>query len=161
MIHTLEKLSALHEAHLHAAQALYARETAVLAAIDQERIDVDGELRLIGDQRAAWETQWQQWLREDGVLRRGQEYNLYHLTLSAWEEEVRERLDEVLERHRAAKEKVDAARAAMLRQQSRLDVLRRELATAKTRWRSQRIGRAESRAIDDLVFHGRTAQAAE
>jgi hypothetical protein len=162
MIDYLQQMLAVREAHLRSAQAEFARTAAALAVIDQELAAVDDELRLIDQQRSAWETQWQKWLREDGVLCRGQEYNLYHLRLSAWESEVREQRAEVGERHRIAQDAVSAARASMMSNQLRADLLKRELAAAKKKWLAQHMGRIESRAIEDLVFHGRVArQAAE
>ena len=162
MISYLQTMLAVREAHLRASEAEFARTAAALAVIDRELAAIDDEQRLIDQQRSAWETQWQQWLREDGVLCRGQEYNLYHLRLSAWESEVRERRAEVRERHRTAADAVNAARSSMLGNQLRADLLKRELVSAKKEWLSRRMGRVESRAIEDLVFHGRIArQAAE
>ena len=134
MIDHLQTLVSVREAHLRSAQTEFARTAVALAAIDQELTAIDDELRMIDQQRSAWETQWQKWLREDGVLRRGQEYNLYHLRLSAWENEVREQRAEVRERHRAAEDALDAARASMLRNQLRVDLLKRELAAATKEW---------------------------
>ena len=157
MIEQLTRLLSVREAHLHSAHVQLTRTAAALAVVERERAALDEELRLIATQRSGWERQWQHWLREDGVLCRGQEYNLLHLRLSAWETDTREQHAEVSERYRVAEDAVVAARASLRKHQLRADRLRRELEAASSKLRSRHSALAASRASDDRVLPGRIA----
>jgi len=157
MIEQLTKLLSVREAHLHSAHVQFTRAAAAHAVVERERTALDEELRLIGAQRSGWERQWQHWLRADGVLCRGQEYNLLHLRLTAWESDTRELHAEVSERYRESEAAVVTARTVLRRQQLRVDQLRRELEAAIRITRSRNSARAASRASDDRVLPGRVA----
>ena len=157
MIEQLTRLLSVREAHLHSAHVQLTRAAAALAVVERERAALDEELQLIADQRSGWERQWQHWLREDGVLCRGQEYNLLHLRLSAWESDTREQRAEVSERYRVSEDAVIAARSSLRKHQLRADQLRRELETATRLTRSRNSARAASRASDDRMLPGRVA----
>lgn len=151
MIERLRTLLAVREAHLATTRSELARRAQALAIVDLELAAVDDELRLIAHQRSAWERGWQSWLREDGMLRRGQEYKLFHLRLAAWENEQREQRAEVDERHRAALAAVAETRAVIVKEQLRVDVLQRELVSMRRRLQLSRVNLIESRAGEDRV----------
>jgi hypothetical protein len=146
----LHKLVVVREARLQVAQAALTRTHAALAAVDLELATLDGELQEIAQQRAVWENQWQSWLHEDCVLRHGQDYNLCHVNLSAWERDVREQRTEVEERRQAAEEEVRTARSAVLAAERRVELLKEELASEIRRRRSRHISLMESRAQEEI-----------
>lgn len=149
MIRNLQQLLAIREARLHALRAELVKAVAERAEVDREAAALDSELTQIAEQRRMWEDQWQNWLRDDRILRHGQEYNLYHVTLTAWAEDVQEQRAEVAMRLQAANEQVSIARDALLKAQQRVEVLRREHTARVTRTRAHAVGLVEARMLED------------
>lgn len=149
----LGKLLEVRSARLEAAKGYLARMAADLAAAGRELAAVDAELRQIGEQRNAWEQEWQSWLRGSGAVHHGQEYNLYHLQLTAWENDAREQREEVQRHFAAANARVAAARAARLEAERRYRQMADRVEASARSLRARRASTASSSAIEDLVMH--------
>jgi hypothetical protein len=153
MMEKLKELLAVREARLLVLRSELAKALAERAGIDSELAALCAELQQIDEQHRVWEDQWQNWLQDDRVLRHGQDYNLYHVTLTAWAEGVRDKQAQVQVRRASADEQVNTARKAVLKAQQRVDLLRREHTAAVRRTRARTAGLIESRAIEDLACH--------
>jgi hypothetical protein len=105
---------------LHSRQAALAEAKAAVQAIQDE-------LHQAQRQRASWEGEWQSWMSAHGILSRGEDYNRYHIALTAWERDVREELEEALSRAAAAAKDEATARERVVRAHKRLEVLRRHI----------------------------------
>lgn len=145
----LRKLLAVRELRLKRIRAQLARVLSAFEAVDSELACVDAELRQIAQQRQAWERDWQQWLRQNGVVRHGQDYNLAHTALSAWERDAAKAREEILVRHRRALEQVQAAKQLMLKAEQQLQALRDQVRDQERRGRARRAALFESRQQDD------------
>lgn len=151
MIDELQQLSSIREAQLDALQSLLARRLAALAEVDAELSAIDAELAQIAAQRAIWEQQWQHWLQKDQVLQHGQDYNLAHVALSAWETEAKQARIEIAERRRVASDEAQTARAAVMKARMRVDALADMLREARRSHRVRHAALLDSRAQDELI----------
>ena len=161
MIDELQQLLSVREAQLDALQALLARRLAALAEVDAELKAIDAELAQIAAQRAVWEQQWQHWLSKDQVLQHGQDYNLTHVALSAWEREAQQARVEIAERHRVASEEAQAARTAVMQAKVRVDALADMLKEARRLHRIRLAALLDSRAQDELASRAGTLRLTE
>jgi hypothetical protein len=153
MMERLKKLLAVREARLLTLRADLTKVLAERSAVDGELATLDRELMQIDAQHRMWEDEWQNWMRDDRVLRHGQDYNLYHVTLSAWSSDVQERRTDVEAQRAEIDVRVQAARTGLLKAQQRVDLLSREYRTAVTRMRARRVGLAEARTLEELSYH--------
>jgi len=134
------------ETELQAARNALERVGGHLRDIDRER----DELR---QQSARWERQWQEWLSQDGMLCRGQTYNLRHLNLAAWERDIDERRTEIVAAHEAAEADHAAAREKLHRAQRHVDALKDVLRTLDRQQRLRTAARAEARSTEETCAH--------
>ncbi len=150
----LRDLLTIHEMRRERLRAELAQRLAALAAVDEELGAVDDELAQIARQRLEWEHAWQRWLYDDRVLSHGQDYNLSHLALSAWERDARQARDEISARHVRAAAEVDEVRRRLVKAERRLEVLQEWL---HERWRRQaarRCALVDSRSQDEARAGG-------
>lgn len=127
------------------------RRLAALFVVDQELSAAAGEVARVAQQRAIWEHEWQQWLHEDGVLRHGQDYNLSHIALSAWEQDVQEIYDEVLARREQAAAEVNEIRQRLLLAEQRCEALQKQLCALERQQVSRRAALIDSRSQDEAA----------
>lgn len=153
MIEQLERLLALRTMRASKAQGELARRRQAFGEVAEELATIDAQRQQIERQHRAWEGQWRRWLREDGVLHHGQEYNLYHVKLSAWRREIEEQRVAIECRYRLAEEELHAARARLVKLQRQSDVIRHELEAARKALRAYRNDIEEAYAIEELVSH--------
>lgn len=124
---------------------------AALAVVDQELSNAAGEVARVARQRAIWEHEWQQWLHEDGVLRHGQDYNLSHIALSAWEQDAKEVYDEVFARREQAAAAVNEIRQRLLLAEQRCEALQKQLQAMERQHVSRRAALIDSRSQDEAA----------
>ena len=161
MIGELQQLLAVRDTRLKALQSHLAAQLALLAEVEAELATIDAELAQIASQRTLWEQQWQHWLREDRVLQHGQDYNLSHVALSAWECDAKQARAEIADRHRTAAAAADAAKHAVMRAQVRLDVLSGMLGDARRLHRARQAALLDSRLQDEQVSRAGALRLAE
>jgi hypothetical protein len=154
----LQQLIAVRETRLQAAQMELSQALTALAEVDRELRIVDDELRQIRDQKALWEGQWQHWLRQDGVLYRGQAYNLRHITLASWEADVLERRTKIEELHQTMLDEVRRVRTIAFKLQQRVDLLREQLAKLNKIRRQRRADRTDTETMEEITLHGWTTR---
>lgn len=147
----LRNLLEIREIRLRRLQDELARQRAALALVDEELASIDSELAQIARQRVLWEHEWQQWLHRDGVLRHGQDYNLSHVALSAWQEDAMQARAEASIRREQAAEKVDQVRQRLLKAEQRVQALRQQLQDMQRQRVVQRVALDDSRAQDEAV----------
>jgi hypothetical protein len=157
----LQQVLAVREAHLQTMRARLAELQAALAAVDAEVAVIDRELQMIAAQRATWESEWQQWLQQDRVLRHGQDYGLMHMALSIWEQDAHEARAEVWQRRAAAASEVDAARAVLLAAQLKADALKEKLRETEKLRQARREAVLDERMSDEVMSRWRLASHAE
>jgi hypothetical protein len=150
----LQQLIAVREARLQAVHVELNQALSALAEVDGELRLVDDELGQIRDQKAAWEGQWQHWLRQDGVLYRGQAYNLRHVSLASWENEVTDRRTKIKELHETMLSEVRRIRTIVLKMQQRIDLLKERLVGLCATQRSRRTDALDTQALEEITFHG-------
>lgn len=161
MIEQLRKLLAVREAHLQALRGKLLALQAVLARIDEEVAVLDAELQQISTQRAHWERAWQHWLHQDRMLRHGQDYNLTHVALSAWERDAQEARAEVRQRREQAANDVAAQRSLVLNAQRKVDAIQEQLQQARRRQRATREAILDSRSHDEVIAHAHFGRVGE
>lgn len=149
MISQLQQLLSVRELRVNRIRSEFSLAAAALAEIDAELASINEELAQIARQRAAWERDWQHWLHQDRVIRHGQDYNLAHTALSAWEQDANQVHQHVSKRHAQALDEVLAIRARLLKAEQLLEVLRQELRSLQRRDCVRRIALAESRSQDE------------
>ena len=106
---------------------LYRELQSQQAALEEANAAVEAvrdELHQAQRQRASWEGEWQSWMSAHGILRRGEDYNRYHIALTAWERDIREELEEMQSRAAAAAKDEATARDRVVRARKRLEVMR-------------------------------------
>ena len=147
----LQQLLRVRELRLDGLRAELARELAALRAVDEELTVAASEVARAALQRTIWEHDWQQWLRHDGVLRHGQDYNLSHVALSAWEQDAREVHDEIAVRREQAAVIVGEVRQRVLQAERRCAALREQLQTLRRQWLARHAALMDSRANDEAA----------
>lgn len=145
----LRNLLEIREIRLRRLQDELARQRAALALVDEEIASIDSELAQIARQRVLWEHEWQQWLQRDGVLRHGQDYNLSHVALSAWQQDAMQARTEASVRREQAAARTDQVRQQLLKAQQRVEALRQQLNDLRRKWVVQRVALDDSRAQDE------------
>lgn len=153
MIGQLEPLLAIRQVRLQSLQAELGRRMTRLARIDEEIDAVDRELAQIAEQRTIWENAWRYWQRDDRLLRHGQDYNLTHVALSAWERDTRQLREEVCARREEAAAEVREMRVQVLAMLAKVDALREQLEEMRGRERARRAALLDSRVHDDVTSH--------
>jgi hypothetical protein len=153
MIEQLERLLVLRTLRENKVHAELARRRHVRDEIADELATLDEQRRQIEQQHKAWESQWRRWLAEDGVLHHGQEYNLYHVKLSAWRREIEGQRTVVESRYRLAEQELLAARAQLVKRKRQSEVIRSELNAAQKALRMYQEDIEEAHAIEELVSH--------
>ena len=153
MIEEIGKLLAVRTARLGVLESALTAAIAARSTIDAELTELDAELQRIARQRSAWERGWQQWLCREGVLHQGQEYNLYHLKLAAWEADVSEQRAEVKERWERAEAEAVRVRHLVYEARQRIDLLEKERAAALKVRRTSLATSLESRLNEELAAH--------
>ncbi len=150
MIENLKKLLIVREARMRVAQDELWKPMKTLADVQKELDQLNKELGGLKEQRSVWEKQWQQWMSDDGVLRRGQEYNMHHVKLTALETDIAEAKTKVEEQRDEIQKQVDAARAEVLKAQMGVEALKKEIHKTERRDRIRLENAIESDAADDL-----------
>jgi chromosome segregation ATPase len=130
-VHKLAQLHRVRASRLVALERDLRTKIAALREIEDEAAACQSELEQAQRQRDAWENEWQSWLRTQGVLSRGEEYNRYHIALTAWERDLREQLTEIQVRQRVAADAVDSARRVVRHAQARLAALAERIAQTR------------------------------
>jgi hypothetical protein len=130
-IHKLAQLHRVRASRLVALERDLRTRMAALREIEDEAAACQSELDQAQRQRDAWENEWQSWLRTNGVLSRGEEYNRYHIALTAWERDLKEQLAEIQVRQRVAADAVDSARRVVRQAQARLAALAERIARTR------------------------------
>jgi hypothetical protein len=156
----LQAVLSIRELRLQLVRAELAERLAELAAIDAELKAAADEIDAVARQRALWEHEWQRWLHQDGVLRHGQEYNLSHVALSAWELDAKAAYDEVLARRKQAEAAADEVRKRLAKAQQRCDAMRDELHRLQRQESARRAALLDSRSQDDAAARGSLIQTA-
>lgn len=149
LMEQLRNLLVIREIRLRRLHDEFARQRAVLALVDAEIASIESELAQIARQRVLWEHEWQQWLRRDGVLRHGQDYNLSHVALSAWQHDAMQARAEASVRREQAAAQVDQVRQRLLKAEQRVQALRQQLHDIKHERVVQRVALDDSRAQDE------------
>lgn len=150
MKNQLPMLLSIRELRVNRIRAELTQALSVLAEIKQELATVAKELQQIALQRATWEVDWQRWLRADGIVRHGQDYNLSHTALSAWEDDATFARDEILVRHSQATRRVREIRQRLLKAEQLLEAMRQQLRSIEHRDRVRRVALTESRLMDEI-----------
>lgn len=147
----LQQLLAIRGLRLERLRVELAEKMAVLAAVDRELVVAADEVARVAQQRSAWERDWQQWLQHDRVLRRGQDFNLSHMALSAWEQDAKEIYEEVLGRRQQAATEADEVRQRLIKAEQRYQALAEQLQA----WRRQQVARraalSDARSQDEAA----------
>lgn len=151
MMEQLRKLIAIREVRLDRLRAELAQRLAALGRIDEELAGITAELAQIARQRVAWEHEWQRWMHHDRVLRHGQDYNLSHLALSAWERDARQAHEEVSVRRAQAAAEAGETRRRFAKAEQRFEALQEQLHKLVRQHASRRIALADSRSQDERV----------
>jgi hypothetical protein len=154
----LHAVLTIRELRLELVRAELAERLAELAAIDAELQAAGDEINRVARQRTLWEHEWQRWLHQDGVLRHGQDYNLSHVALSAWEQDAKDAYDEVLARREQAAAAADEVRRRLAKAQQRCDVMRDELQRLQRLESARRAALLDSRSQDDAAARGALIQ---
>lgn len=149
LMEQLRKLLEIREIRLRRLHDELARERAALALVDEEIASIDSELAQIARQRTLWEHEWQQWLQRDGVLQHGQDYNLSHVALSAWQQDAMQARAEASNRREQAVARADHVRQRLLKAEQRVRALRQQLHDVKRQRVVQRAALDDSRAQDE------------
>jgi hypothetical protein len=156
----LQAVLTIRELRLELVRAELAQRLAELAAIDAELQVAADEIERVARQRVLWEHEWQRWLHQDGVLRHGQDYNLSHVALSAWEQDAKAAYDEIAARREQAAAAANEVRQRLLKAQQRCDVMREELQRQHRLESSRRVALLDSRSQDDAAARGTLRQTA-
>jgi hypothetical protein len=156
----LQAVLTIRELRLELVRAELAQRLAELAAIDAELQVAADEIDRVARQRVLWEHEWQRWLHQDGVLRHGQDYNLSHVALSAWEQDAKAAYDEIAARREQAAAAANEVRQRLLKAQQRCDVMREELQRQQRLESSRRVALLDSRSQDDAAARGTLIQTA-
>jgi hypothetical protein len=156
----LHAVLSIRELRLQLVRAELAERLAELAEVDAELKAAADEVNRVAQQRALWEHEWQRWLHQDGVLRHGQDYNLSHVALSAWEQDAKAAYDEVLVRREQAATAADEVRRRLAKAQQRCDVTRDELQRQQRLESARRAALLDSRSQDDAAARGALIQTA-
>jgi hypothetical protein len=156
----LQAVLTIRELRLELVRAELAQRLAELAAVDAELQVAADEVARVARQRVLWEHEWQRWLHEDGVLRHGQDYNLSHVALSAWEQDAKVAYDEVLARREQAAAVADEVRRRLAKAQQRCDVMKDELHRLQRLETARRAALLDSRSQDDAAARGTLIQKA-
>jgi hypothetical protein len=156
----LQTVLSIRELRLELVRAELAQRLAELAEIDAELRAAADEIARVAQQRALWEHEWQRWLHQDGVLRHGQDYNLSHVALSAWEQDAKAAYDEILARREQAAAVVNEVRQRLAKAQQRCDVMRDELQRLRRLETGRRAALLDSRSQDDAAARGTLIQTA-
>ena len=154
-------LLSIRQLRANSIRAELAQALSVLAEIEQELASVTKELQQIALQRATWECDWQRWLRADGIVRHGQDYNLAHTALSAWEQDATQARDEIVVRRTQAAQQVREIRQRLLKAEQLLDAMQEQLRSMQHRERVRRVALTESRVVDELHSTVRRTAAVE
>lgn len=156
----LQAVLNIRELRLELVRAELAQRLAELAAVDAELRAAADEVERVAQQRVLWEHEWQRWLHQDGVLRHGQDYNLSHVALSAWEQDAKAAYDEVLARRQQAAAAADEVRQRLVKAQQRCDVMKEELHRLQRLESARRAALLDSRSQDDAAARGTLIQTA-
>jgi hypothetical protein len=156
----LQAVLTIRELRLELVRAELAQRLAELAAIDAELQVAADEIDRVARQRVLWEHEWQRWLHQDGVLRHGQDYNLSHVALSAWEQDTKAAYDEIAARREQAAAAANEVRQRLLKAQQRCDVMREELQRQHRLESSRRVALLDSRSQADAAARGTLIQTA-
>jgi len=147
----LHILLEIREIRLRRLQDEFLRQRAALGLVDAEIASIDGELAQIARQRVLWEHEWQQWLHRDGVLQHGQDYNLSHIALSAWQQDATQARSEASGRREQAAAKVDQVRQRLVKAEQRVRALRQQLQDMQRQRGVERVALDDSRAQDEAI----------
>jgi hypothetical protein len=156
----LHAVLSIRELRLELVRTELAKRLAELAEIDAELRVAADEIARVARQRALWEHEWQRWLHQDGVLRHGQDYNLSHVALSAWEQDAKVAYEEILVRRQRAAALADEVRQRLLKAQQRCDVMKEELHRVQRLESAKRAALLDSRSQDDAAARGTSLQTA-
>lgn len=156
----LHAVLTIRELRLELIRAELAERLAELAAIDAELQAARDEIDRAARQRTLWEHEWQRWLHRDGVLHHGQDYNLSHVALSAWEQDAKAAYDEVMVRREQVATAADEVRKRLAKAQQRCDVMRDELQRQQRQESARRAALLDSRSQDDAAARGTLIQTA-
>jgi hypothetical protein len=156
----LHAVLSIRELRLELVRTELAQRLAELAEIDAELQAAADEVNRVAQQRALWEHEWQRWLQQDGVLRHGQDYNLSHVALSAWEQDAQALYEEVLARREQAAAAADEVRRRLAKAQLRCDVMKYELQRLQRLESATRVALLDSRSQDDAAARGSLIQTA-
>ncbi|GFE82382.1 hypothetical protein GCM10011487_43820 [Steroidobacter agaridevorans] len=157
------KLAQLHRirvARLVALESDLRTKITALREVEAEAAACQSELEQAHRQRESWENEWQSWLRTHGVLSRGEEYNRYHIALTAWERDLQEQLAEIQVRQRAAGDAVDAARRVVRKAEARLAALDERIGQSRRSLLSTRDLRRQRDAAESATIAAQQVRAA-
>jgi hypothetical protein len=150
---SLRLLVRVRELHLARLEADHQAARQRLEYARQQLREVDDELAVLREQRAAWEQQWQHWLQHDGVLCRGQTYNLRHLNLAAWEGDISDRRTQLATARDAAEAAFATALRALQRAQVRISRLRDAAHEANRRHLNRTATHADANRAEETLSH--------
>ena len=156
----LQAVLTIRELRLESIRAELAQRVAELAALDTELQAAADEIARVARQRALWEHEWQRWLHQDGVLRHGQDYNLSHVALSAWEQDAKAAYDEIFGMRTQAAAVADEVRQRLAKAQQRCDVMKDELHRLRRLESARRAALLDSRSQEDAAARGTLIQTA-
>jgi hypothetical protein len=156
----LQAVLTIRELRLELVRAELAQRLAELAVIDGELQVAADEIARVARQRTLWEHEWQRWLHQDGVLRHGQDYNLSHVALSAWEHDAKDAYDEVFARREQAATVANEVHQRLAKAQQRFDVMKEELHRLRRLELAKRAALLDSRSQDDAAARGALIQTA-
>jgi len=156
----LQTVVTIRELRLELVRTELAQRLAELAAVDAELQAAADEIARVAQQRALWEHEWQRWLHHDGVLRHGQDYNLSHVALSAWELDAKAAYDEIFAKREQAAAVADEVRQRLLKAQQRCDVMKEELHRLQRQESARRSALLDSRSDDEAAARGILIQTA-
>jgi hypothetical protein len=151
MMSQLQAVLTIRELRLELVRAELAQRLAELAAVDVELRAAADEVARVAGQRVLWEHEWQRWLHQDGVLRHGQDYNLSHVALSAWEQDAKATYDEIAAKREQAAAVANEVRQRLAKAQQRCDVMKEELHRLRRVEASRRAALLDSRSQDDAA----------
>jgi chromosome segregation ATPase len=148
---SLDAVLQARHARLLTAESVLAQVLVRLAQVDAEIAGLDGDLGEIARMHAAWEQEWQRWMREDGKPTHGKAHVDQHLHLAAWRTELTEQRDEQRQRRAAIQAEADAARTRIARMHARIELLQQALQRAAAAHHGLRHARQETDAAEALA----------
>ncbi|MCW7542110.1 DUF4407 domain-containing protein [Aquabacterium sp. A7-Y] len=146
-------LQAVLEARRHRlaqAEALLRAKRQRLAELAAQIAALDDEERQIGAVIQAWETQWREWLAEQGRPMQGKSYVDHHMQLTVWLTDLREQRQEVMPQYLQAQQEEQKARREVATQTARLDRLQGLLARLEQQYRS-RLSAVQEEQVQEVL----------